>query len=262
MAGIGAAFVDADARYIPVVPADETELRSSRAGLSVPEAATDYAAPSFSLNETPLLTRADEPVSERALDEPVLSTSEVGSTLRSPPGDGWLVRPFRVTHYCLEGRMSNRRPVHYGAVAADPTVFPLGTTIEIEGLGIYVVEDRFGWDAQQPRLDVWTRDCDEAWHKGVRHMRVRSLGTCPLLAREMKVSTSLKAMDELLTFIAIQRPDVAEFFEAGGWSQQSMMAIIEGWLEVDEEGLLDRASRNPLVIACALSAAAREGLGP
>jgi hypothetical protein len=78
----------------------------------------------------------------------------------------------------------------------------------------------------------------------------------------MKARTSLKALDELLTFVAVQRPDVAEFYDMNGWSLQSMTAIIEKWLEVQEEGLVERASRDPLVIACALSAAARGELGP
>jgi 3D (Asp-Asp-Asp) domain-containing protein len=45
--------------------------------------------------------------------------------------------------------------------------------VEVEGLGTFVVLDRFGWDANAHRLDVWTPSCQDALRWGVRYRRVR-----------------------------------------------------------------------------------------
>jgi 3D (Asp-Asp-Asp) domain-containing protein len=174
-------------------------------------------------------------------------------------GNAWLASPFRITAYCLPGVMSNGRPVHHGAVAADASIFPLGTTIEIEDLGIFVVEDRFGWDARQYRLDVWTQDCDDAWRIGVRYRQVRTLGVCPFLTRQKPATTSLKAIDEMLSFIATQRLDVSEFSAANGRSMESIASLMREWLRSDDEDLITTATNDPLALACALSWAARQG---
>lgn len=80
---------------------------------------------------------------------------------------------FKLTHYCLYGPMASTRYVYSGAVAADASIFPIGTRLLIEGLaGIFTVEDRFGWDANQFRLDVWVPTCDEAVQRGVQYRRV------------------------------------------------------------------------------------------
>lgn len=80
---------------------------------------------------------------------------------------------FRLTHYCLPGQMASGRIVYPGAVAADASIFPLGTRLLIEGLiGIFTVEDRFGWDAREFRLDLWVGSCAEAVQRGVQTRRV------------------------------------------------------------------------------------------
>ncbi|MBI4302158.1 MAG: 3D domain-containing protein, partial [Chloroflexi bacterium] len=61
------------------------------------------------------------------------------------------------------------------AVAADASVLPLGQRVAIEGLGQYVVEDRFAWDANMKRLDVWVPTCSEAIQGGVEYRGVELL---------------------------------------------------------------------------------------
>lgn len=94
----------------------------------------------------------------------------------------WLVADFsqapafKLTHYCLYGTMASGRFVYPFAVAADKSVFPLGTRVIIEGLaGVFTVEDRFAWDAGQLRLDLWIPTCEEAIQRGVQYRRVLRL---------------------------------------------------------------------------------------
>ena len=87
--------------------------------------------------------------------------------------ESWFPVPFRISQYCLQGRMASGQWVHEGAAAADASVFAFGTVVEVEGLGTFVVLDRFGWDANMNRLDVWTPDCRDAFQWGIRYRRVR-----------------------------------------------------------------------------------------
>ncbi|GEM_PF-1863203 len=80
---------------------------------------------------------------------------------------------FKLTHYCLYNYMASTRWVYPGAVAADPSIFPLGVRLLIDGLpGVYKVEDRFAWDSGTPRLDLWVPTCEEAILRGVQYRRV------------------------------------------------------------------------------------------
>ena len=79
---------------------------------------------------------------------------------------------FKLTHYCLYGPMASGRYVYPTAVAADKSIFPIGTKLVIEGLsGVFTVEDRFGWDAGENRLDLWIPTCGEAIQRGVQYRR-------------------------------------------------------------------------------------------
>jgi len=79
---------------------------------------------------------------------------------------------FKLTHYCLYGNMASGRYVYPTAVAADKSIFRIGTKLVIEGLsGVFTVEDRFGWDANENRLDLWVPTCEEAIQRGVQYRR-------------------------------------------------------------------------------------------
>ncbi len=88
-------------------------------------------------------------------------------------GDGI---PVKVYYYCMTGRMASGQAPFEGAVAADWSVFPLGTRLQVDGLGEFTVLDRFGVDLGQPRLDVWVRSCAEALRRGVETRQVWVIG--------------------------------------------------------------------------------------
>jgi len=87
--------------------------------------------------------------------------------------DGTLVRVY---YYCMTSRMASGQAPFEGAVAADWSVFPLGTRLRVDGLGEFTVLDRFGTDLGQPRLDVWVSSCAEALRRGVETRRVWVIG--------------------------------------------------------------------------------------
>lgn len=82
----------------------------------------------------------------------------------------------KITMYCLRGRMANGEPVHEGAAAADRSVFPFGTIIEVAGLGRYVVKDRFARDLGDLRLDVWQPSCAAAIAWGLVYREITVAG--------------------------------------------------------------------------------------
>lgn len=105
-----------------------------------------------------------------------------GCTPRVPPQRP--VRPsgrtFIVTAYCQGTTTASGARVAPGVVAADPRVFPLGSTIRITGLGrhdgVYRVLD-VGGNIKGQRLDVYMRDCSQAIKFGRRSARVSLVGS-------------------------------------------------------------------------------------
>jgi len=89
------------------------------------------------------------------------------------PDDG---TPVKIYYYCMTTPMASGRAPFEGAVAADWSVFPLGTRLRVDGLGEFTVLDRFGTDLGQPRLDVWVSSCAEALRRGVETRRVWVIG--------------------------------------------------------------------------------------
>lgn len=73
-------------------------------------------------------------------------------------------------------------PIVYGAtdivlkqgvsIAADTKIHPIGTMLEIEGLGTYIVQDR-GSQITDNRLDIYFDNHDDALEFGVQTVRVR-----------------------------------------------------------------------------------------
>jgi len=68
--------------------------------------------------------------------------------------------------------MASGRQVYNGAAAADASILPLGARVLVDGLGEFVVEDRFARDLKQKRLDIWTPDCQQAEWRGIEFRRV------------------------------------------------------------------------------------------
>ena len=67
--------------------------------------------------------------------------------------------------------MANGRPVRSGAAASDRSVVPLGSVVEVEGLGTFSIEDQFAVDLGLYRLDIWVATCEEARQRGVQYRR-------------------------------------------------------------------------------------------
>lgn len=63
-------------------------------------------------------------------------------------------KSFVATAYSLRGRMANGQTVHSGAIAADPRVLPIGTVVQIQGMGTYTVKDT-GGAIKGNRIDIW-----------------------------------------------------------------------------------------------------------
>ncbi|MBI4299934.1 MAG: LysM peptidoglycan-binding domain-containing protein [Chloroflexi bacterium] len=174
------------------------------------------------------------------------------------PTDGsWITERFKVTAYCKVGNMSGGKFVYEGAAAADASLFPLGTRVEVEGAGEFTIEDRFGWDAREYRLDIWKSDCAAAriWGLQFRRLRVLSLGsgapnTIPGAAAEA----------EALRFIASRRPDVIAFYRSNGWPVDDTSAMVQNWLGMTHESAVIQAGRNALAIAQSMGMGLDEGL--
>lgn len=62
--------------------------------------------------------------------------------------------PYVATAYVLRGITASGERVREGIIAADPKVLPLGTVVEIRGMGQYVVKDT-GRLIKGRRIDIW-----------------------------------------------------------------------------------------------------------
>lgn len=87
--------------------------------------------------------------------------------------------------YCCNGRgggycgtTAGGYQVGPGQIAADPRVLPMGTRVYVEGYGPATVTDTGGAIVGN-HIDVWFRDCDDAWKWGKHPARVTVGGVAP-----------------------------------------------------------------------------------
>ena len=59
-------------------------------------------------------------------------------------------------------------------IAVDPSVIPLGSTVEVEGYGVFSAEDT-GGAINGRKIDIFVSTYDEAIQFGIRNVRVRIL---------------------------------------------------------------------------------------
>lgn len=75
------------------------------------------------------------------------------------------VIPVEISAYCLTGQTARGGWARPGIVAADKSVFPLGSYIDLwvgeKYSGRYLVDDT-GSAIKGPRIDLWMADCDRA----------------------------------------------------------------------------------------------------
>lgn len=73
--------------------------------------------------------------------------------------------PVEISAYCLTGKTARGGFTRAGIVAADRSVFPLGSYIELwvgdKYSGRYLVDDT-GGAIRGRRIDLWMADCDRA----------------------------------------------------------------------------------------------------
>lgn len=107
----------------------------------------------------PILKRAPEagaPSAPAAVPGIAPVASSAPSVI-APPVPDVSLGVYDVTAYCLTGTMADGEPVHAGAAASN--LWPLGTRLDVSGVGEVTVEDRVGWGAD---VDVWMGSCAEA----------------------------------------------------------------------------------------------------
>lgn len=97
---------------------------------------------------------------------PDLKHDTVAITPEQRPGDrSPTLTPVEITAYCLTGRTARGGWARPGIVAADKSLFPLGSYIELwvgeKYQGRYLVDDT-GRDIKGKRIDVWMSDCSRA----------------------------------------------------------------------------------------------------
>lgn len=78
---------------------------------------------------------------------------------------------FRVTGFCLQGTMRTGLWTQPGAVAVDPSVIPLYSTVSIEGLGTFTALDT-GGGVNGHMIDVWFASCSDAINWGSQYRSV------------------------------------------------------------------------------------------
>lgn len=94
------------------------------------------------------------------------------------PAPGRRLR-FAATAYCRGETTTAGTAVRTGVAAADPSLLPVGSVVQIEGTaskytGIYTVMDT-GPSVQGRELDIYMGNCDEAVRFGRRSVQVRVL---------------------------------------------------------------------------------------
>lgn len=81
---------------------------------------------------------------------------------------------FVVTCYDLQGTTASGAPVSMSTVAVDPSVIPMGATIDISGVGVRVAQDTGGAIVGH-RLDIWEPTYQDCVDWGVRTEHVTLL---------------------------------------------------------------------------------------
>lgn len=111
----------------------------------------------------------------------VLCATIVNAQETRRPRSGWV--RMSATAYCNQGETRSGEPAQEGAVAADPRVIPVGSTIAVQGLrgardGTYVVLDT-GRAIKGREIDLFIGDCRAAKRFGRQTVRVRIVKRAP-----------------------------------------------------------------------------------
>ncbi len=80
-----------------------------------------------------------------------------------------------VTGYCIQGRTALGTPTRWGVVAADPSLLPLGTRLQIEGFQEEFVVADTGSAVKGNWIDVYFPNSADAYSFGIQTRRVTIL---------------------------------------------------------------------------------------
>lgn len=86
-------------------------------------------------------------------------------------------RTFTATAYALKGKTASGEPVRKGIIAADPSILPLHTKVQVEAgsyTGTYIVKDT-GGGIKGRHIDIWTPSTREAVKFGKRKVKLTVL---------------------------------------------------------------------------------------
>lgn len=82
-------------------------------------------------------------------------------------------KSFTASAYCLTGRTATGVKAGSGIIAVDPRIIPLGSRVEILGLGTYIASDT-GSAIKGNKIDVWM-PCVAARKFGRKQVKIRIL---------------------------------------------------------------------------------------
>ncbi len=108
---------------------------------------------------------------------PVARSVTVGPTVPAPvkTAVGQSLGVFVITCYDLAGRTASGAGTSLATVAVDPSVVPLGTGIDIQGVGVRVAQDT-GGAIRGHRLDLWEPSYAACMAWGVQSRQVSLAG--------------------------------------------------------------------------------------
>ena len=173
----------------PTIHAQTVDSNSEFYEQSLPEAANMDAAPPETADETVAAESTGETIAAESTGETIDAEStgetidaestgetiDAGSPEQPAPEEQVELGTFMTTSYSLQGVMKGGDWTYYGAVAVDPRVIPLGSTIYIEDLGYFVAEDT-GGAVKGDHIDIWLPSRGEALSYGVQYRRTWLVG--------------------------------------------------------------------------------------
>lgn len=101
-----------------------------------------------------------------------LTAAETPQAFVVPTAEEIWTAEAKITSYCLRGRTASGLYVGPGIVAGDPRFVPLGSIINIEGLGEDFLVADTGSGVKGWHFDVWSSDCNWSLNWGVQSRRI------------------------------------------------------------------------------------------
>ena len=124
--------------------------------------------------ETNIEPTAIPTLSPTRTPEPTSTPTPTATEMPYPtptPEEIWTAEA-KITSYCLRGRTASGLYVGPGVVATDPRYIPLGSSLNIEGLGEGYLAADTGSGVRGWHIDVWSSDCNWSINWGSRIRRV------------------------------------------------------------------------------------------